>query len=150
MKKLNYFSALLIILMVQVSCSTRKITSTPQNDFVKSFEKAVLSHSSEAILNHMTLSYVKEQHNEFLQGRTQQFLNEFFCGNLETNKTKFICVKDYTKIKSIETISITQKQDSYIYKFKILYDNEWIIVEQNISQAPSKINTHLGLVGASG
>lgn len=140
------------ILALLSACKSQKSakTETPVEGFATEFEQSVLTHKPEEILKFMTNVYVKEQHDEFLEGRTKQFLNEFFCGKTEENPSKFKCVNDISQIKEIVRVSITPTAYGLQYVFKIKYNNEWIRVEHTISKSPSKHNPQMGLVGASG
>lgn len=144
---------LLCIVFILASCATEKSSSTKAQDgtieqFVSSFEKATLSHDSREIMLFMENGYVKEQHDQFLEGRTEQFLNEFFCGTNQRSN-KFECT-GYKKIDVIERVSIVKKENWYDYTFKIKVGNEWILVVQTIAGKPSKYSKIYGLVGASG
>jgi hypothetical protein len=96
----------------------------------------------------MEKNYLKEQHRQFLKGRTNQFLNEFFCGtNVSSNK--FEC-PEYQKIDAIEKVSIVKKEDWYEYSFKIKVNTKWLLVKQSIVKKSSKYSKEYGLVGAVG
>src|SRR6478735_5059835 len=101
MKKIHLIS----ILFILASCAVEKSSSTKPQDgetidaFVSSFEKATLSHDANQIMLFMENGYVKEQHDQFLEGRTEQFLNEFYCGNNVSSNT-FECAK-YQKIDAV-------------------------------------------------
>jgi hypothetical protein len=80
--------------------------------FLADFEKAALSHSEEKLMQTMDHHYKAEQHDQFLQGRTEQFLNEFFCGNKTDGKEEFICLK-YSEITAIKLKDITKNESGY-------------------------------------
>lgn len=149
---LKTFFTYITVFVLVISCKTHKSTTsaTPTENFTTEFEQTVLKHKPDEILKFMTNDYVKEQHDEFLQGRTKQFLNEFFCGNTDTKPSKFKCVDDITQIKEIVRVSITPTNYGHEYVFKIKINNEWIRVNCSISNSPSKHNPKMGLVGASG
>jgi hypothetical protein len=56
-------------------------------DYTNHFEAAVLQHDQEAIMALLDPDYVKEQHNEFLNGMTEQFLKELFSGAFTDGQT---------------------------------------------------------------
>lgn len=150
MKKIH----LLFILFILASCSIEKSSSTKPQDggtieqFVSDFEKATLSRDANQIMLFMENGYVKEQHDQFLEGRTDQFLNEFFCGN-NVSSNAFECAK-YQKIDAVENVSVVKKENWYDYTFKIKVGAQWILVKQTIVERPSKYSKEYGLVGTSG
>ena len=48
--------------------------------FLAGFEKAAEKHKYKKVLAYMDHDHRVEQHDRFLQGRTKQFIDEFFCG----------------------------------------------------------------------
>lgn len=80
--------------------------------FLSEFEKASLAHSKEMLLKSMDAHYKAEQHDNFLQGRTDQFLNEFFCGNRTEGKEEFTCIK-YSEITEIKLSDISKNESGY-------------------------------------
>jgi hypothetical protein len=117
--------------------------------FLTDFENAVRSHNQMMVLNFMDPDYIKEQLNNFLQGRTEQFLNEFFCG-MKTDDSGFGC-PEFENILSFEFESIEQTDESmyrivYIVKTK---DTE-IRCDWGLMLIPSGVVYRYGLVGAVG
>ena len=109
----------LTLLALLSTCKSQKSAKTESSveSFTTEFEQSVLTHKPEEILKFMTNSYVKEQHDEFLEGRTKQFLNEFFCGKTEENPSKFKCVNDISQIKEIVRVSLTPTSYGLQYVF---------------------------------
>ncbi|MCB9223325.1 MAG: hypothetical protein R2780_09515 [Crocinitomicaceae bacterium] len=47
-------------------------------NYFNEFEQATETHNWDKVMQMIHPNYVKEQHDNFLEGRTDQFLNEFF------------------------------------------------------------------------
>jgi uncharacterized FlgJ-related protein len=145
---------LLFILFILAACSVKKSSSIKPQDggtieqFASNFEKATLIHDANQIMLFMENGYVKEQHDQFLEGRTEQFLNEFYCGN-NVSSNAFECAK-YQKIYAVENVSVVKKENWYDYTFKVKVGTQWILVKQTITEKPSGYSNKYGLVGASG
>jgi len=59
--------------------STSKIKEkTAETIFLRKVESAVRVHDADLLLSFMLPEYKRTQHDEFLEGRTLQFLSEFF------------------------------------------------------------------------
>jgi hypothetical protein len=100
------------------------------DDLIDSFEKAVLSHDVKEIMEHLDPRYVYDQHNVFLSGNTEQFIDGLFCG--EDAFKKFKCLK-YKDIKYIE---------HHIDNRGMLYDPS-ISVIFNVKDAATSIEVEL-------
>jgi hypothetical protein len=50
----------------------------PETRFLLKVAEAARLHDADALLSYMEPGYKRSQHDEFLEGRTIQFLNEFF------------------------------------------------------------------------
>ncbi|MBK8807829.1 MAG: hypothetical protein IPO21_14745 [Bacteroidales bacterium] len=156
-KIVKMFGLLLFILSV-LGCSSTKNSTTVKQDsdvtsevkiYLAEFEKAVVSHDATKIMQLMDKNYVKEQHDDFLKGRTTQFLNEFFCGNI-VNSNSFKCIK-YDEIEGLQETNLVKENDYYkvtceVYSKKIrIKTNCWVIKVTTING-----KRVYGLVGASG
>lgn len=49
-------------------------------DFIRRFEKAVISHDYNGVMPFMDRTYVRRQHDKFLKKNTAQFIDEFMGG----------------------------------------------------------------------
>lgn len=117
--------------------------------FLESFESAVESHDSDQIMSHMDPDYVKEQHDNFLGGRTDQFINEFF-GGYKKNTKEFKTVP-YREIKKLKLLNLVHDGDnfytvSYLVKAKGLK----VTCEWSVKIRFNGGNTAFGMVGAVG
>ncbi|MCF6366360.1 MAG: hypothetical protein L3J35_09170 [Bacteroidales bacterium] len=119
------------------------------NQFLLDFESAARNHKKGAMLNLLDKDYKKEQHDEMLEGRTNQFLNEFFAGYL-ISESKFKS-PGFESIISLNFVSIKQIDEnsfdvSYIIKSKDFeLVREWEIIIRNVNGKQV-----YGLVGAFG
>jgi len=52
--------------------------NAPETIFLRKVESAVRTHDADLLLTFMLPDYKRTQHDEFLEGRTLQFLSEFF------------------------------------------------------------------------
>lgn len=119
MKKIAYLTLIFAFTLSIVSYSnqTNKLPKNAKKT-IKSFQKAVKKHEQEKVMKLLDANYVKEQHDQFLEGRTEQFLEELFCGNSLTNQGKFECHK-FTNISSIKLISYDEKENGFKLHFKV-------------------------------
>jgi len=136
-------------------CSVFKSNKTSETaipkalqQFLFDFEKAVKDQNTEKILSLMDKEYLTEQHDNFLEGRTSQFLNEFFCGEL-TNGRGFKCLK-FNELKNASKISIIQNLDSYVVMYEVSDAKDSIIASWTISVREIKGKIVYGFVGAMG
>ncbi len=72
--------------------------------FLKAVETAMLNHDEAQMLEFMADGYRVEQHDTYLEGRTDQFLSEFFCGNCSITNT-FACPQ-FDQIMSVERLTV--------------------------------------------
>jgi hypothetical protein len=104
-----------------ISCAQSKIEQKeakyikPDDElkvYLDDFEEAVEDHDWNKVMGLIHPDYVKEQHDEFLDGRTDQFLKEFF--NASRNR-----------IKKVDFI--------VCYKWRnVLWTDFWVIQEDGI------------------
>lgn len=121
---------------------------TDLESFLKGFEAAVLSNDPGRILPYMDKDYLREQHDSLLQGRTYQFLNEFFSGN-SLEKQTFVKA-DYKKITAITRNESNYNTGYYAISYSVFIDNNtikctWIIMTKLENGKPV-----FGLYGAVG
>jgi hypothetical protein len=56
-------------------------------ELLTQFQRATLKYNVKALLNTMDSKYIKTQHDQMLEGQTDQFFREFFCGSVIGGKT---------------------------------------------------------------
>ncbi len=153
MKRFLFISALFFLF----SCfATYKIGSEgekykiPKNlsVFLSSFEQSVTSHNQNKVLLYMDKAYKKEQHDEMLEGRTEQFLNEFFSGT-NVDGSGFVLVK-FSSIKGIYFTSIQQTETGYTVYYTVKTNAVTVDCNWEISVTETEDGTVYGLVGAVG
>jgi len=117
-----------------ISCSTAVNLPTAavevklmnsMNDFVTEISQAVTNKNQSKVMEMMHPSYVTEQHDGFLEGRTNQFLSEFFGSELnQINNFKHL--SSYTVGADIfvifETVSVKKKKSTHHYHVKFRND----------------------------
>ncbi len=154
---MKYLYLILSIIFISSCSSVQKLSTTGEkykvskemNQFLLNFENAARNHKKTAMLSLMDRAYKKEQHDEMLEGRTDQFFSEFFAGNLVSGKG-FKAIP-FETINLIKFISIKQTDEDtfdvvYIVKSSdIEVKKQWQIILRNI-----KGKTVYGLVGAFG
>jgi len=116
--------------------------------FLNSFEKSVLLHNTDKLLSHMDKEYKKEQLDGMLEGRTEQFLNEFFSGT-NVDGSGFVNLT-YSSITGIYFTSIQQNEGSYTVYYSVEIKNRRVDCDWEISITKDGDNTVYGLVGAVG
>lgn len=155
MKKLNITITCIFLVLVFSACSALKTKKSkekqhPENIeyFLSEFEKSVLKHDAERLLELMDQDYVRDQHDNFLNGNTTQFVNEFFCGNIVKGQG-FKCLK-FKEISSLKRTGLEESHEgfrvSYIVSGKTdKVQTEWLITVKSFNG-----KTYYGLYGASG
>ena len=68
--------------------------------FLRKVELAVRAHDADQLMMYMEPGYKRSQHDEFLEGRTLQFLTEFFCSTIPFNEINTARLLNYSKSKS--------------------------------------------------
>ena len=126
---MNMLSRYLLFLLVffGVACSSGKtVTLVADNPdeaiarLVAVLEEAVATQDKQLLMGLMDPDYVVEQHDGFLDGRTEQFLNEFFGGlDIETGDYINVRVDELKKIYGIQVEAIEGEN---------FYDMEGIVV----------------------
>jgi hypothetical protein len=117
-------------------------------DFLTSFEKAAEDHNRDVLMDHFDKTYKDEQHDAFLGGNTEQFLNEFFCGTLKGGDA-FVC-PGYMCISGLKLKKAVKKGDGYTLTYLIqttsgTIKTSWFLQIDYRGKAP-----RYGMVGAMG
>lgn len=88
-------------------------------EFLGQFEEAVLKHDLKGVLSFFDEAYRKEQHDQFLQGNTEQFVKDFFCGNtLKTETFSCLSLNEIIKMKRVSLALIDENECAFRYKLK--------------------------------
>jgi len=153
---IKYFFSILLLAFVSFSSAGQQPEKVKLEGDLKAFadrfSKAANSHDESAMLMLMDPQYRKEQHDGMLEGRTEQFINEFFCGNViksKDNQSNFGCpgFKNISKVKIKQVFS-----HEFGYQFQIefkagktVYTSTYLVKVRNTKQGVG-----YGLVGAVG
>ena len=150
--------ACLLIILFAFSCTSPKDSSgnvavepapADLDDYLESFESAILNHDSHALMSLLDKDYVKEQHDGFLNGRTAQFLKELFCGGV-VDKDAYQCLK-FESIRTIQKLNVVKDGENG-YRVYCLISNDKYAIKANwfIKVLPVGAGQKFGLVGAVG
>lgn len=71
--------------------------------FLRKVEIAVRAHDADQFLQYVEPVYKRTQHDEFLQGNTIQFLQEFFCSLVPFNEIREARLVDYSLMQGSKT-----------------------------------------------
>lgn len=119
------------------------------NQFLLDFESAAENHKKTALLSLMDKVYKKEQHDEMLEGRTNQFFNEFFAGQ-QTNGAAFK-VLNFEAITSLDFVRINKTDEDTFEVLYIVKTSEYQIkCNWQIKLRIIKGKNVFGMLGASG
>ena len=145
----------LSILLITACSSVKYLPETNKQDkkalkqFLKELPDVAIHQHYTVLMEYMDSDYVKEQHDENLNGDDLQFVNEIFCGN-DINDNSFHCINQ-NEITSFDIKLVEQIEDT---KYKIL-----IYVGDAVNTVASKLliskkivngQPKFGLVGAVG
>lgn len=67
--------------------------------FLRKVELAVRAHDADQLMSYMQPDYKRSQHDEFLEGRTLQFLTEFFCSEIPFDQIQTATLIRYTPLR---------------------------------------------------
>ena len=148
-------SVFLLFIIALIGCSSTKNT---QNDdpyradleyYLENFEKAVIEHDSLNLMKLIDKSYVREQHDEFLKGNTEQFINELFCGDV-SDRDEFKCF-EFKNISKMERLRIEQDGLNGYKVYYLVSDGEHTIeADWYVKLYYHYKQPKFGLVGAVG
>ncbi len=145
----------LSITLITACSSVKYLPETNKQDkkalkqFLKELPDVAIHQHYTVLMEYMDSDYVKEQHDENLNGDDLQFVNEIFCGN-DINDNSFHCINQ-NEITSFDIKLVEQIEDT---KYKIL-----IYVGDAVNTVASKLliskkivngQPKFGLVGAVG
>jgi hypothetical protein len=154
---MKYFIIITMSLFIFSCATTSRVNSSgakyklPKelDVYLSDFENTVKTHNQSQVLNFMDPDYIREQLDNFLDGRTEQFLNEFFCG-MKTDDSEFFC-PEFDDITGFAFEDL-EKTDDGMYRvvYIITTDTESVRCDWGIMVIPTGVKYHYGLVGASG
>jgi hypothetical protein len=117
--------------------------------FLNKFSAAVLAHNTEQVMALMDADYKKEQHDAFLKGDTQQFLDKFFCGYDPADGERYECIK-FNEVIKLEHTSTIPDVDLYIVLFHVTDSDSKVEVTWIVSAITEDGKTNFGMVGTYG
>lgn len=117
--------------------------------FLDKFSTAVLAHDVQQVMDLMDKDYREEQHDAFLKGNTQQFLDEFFCGYDITDGEKYECIK-FNEVSKLEHTTTIPDVDLYIVLFHVTDSDSTIEVTWIVSAIATDGKTNFGMIGTYG
>lgn len=117
--------------------------------FLSRFSTAVLDHNTELVMALMDDDYRKEQHDAFLKGDTQQFLDKFFCGYDPADGERYECIK-FNEVMKLEHTSTIPDVDLYIVLFHVTDSDSTVEVTWIVSAITEDGKTNFGMVGTYG
>lgn len=151
--KLLYITLLTLVLSACSQVQYLKGTKSPDKKAMKTFLKElpeVALHQHYTILmNYMDADYVKEQHDDFLNGNDIQFVDEIFCGE-DINDQSYHCIEQ-KNITFFETKLVEQIEDTKYKALFIVGDNQHkVACKMLISKKITDGKVVFGIVGAVG
>ena len=156
-KQMKHLYLFITVLLIFSCTSVQKLNSSGDkykvskelNQFLLNFESAAENHKKTVLLSLMDRIYKKEQHDEMSEGRTGQFLNEFFAGR-QTNENGFK-VLNFEAITSLDFASINKTDEDTFDVIYIVKTTEYQIkCHWQIKLRIIKGKNVFGMVGASG
>lgn len=112
--------------------------SKPIKTYVKAFTKAVNDHDQKAIMRLLHPEYVAQQHDDFLEGRTMQFISELLMTPLE-------------KVKKIKFCAYYKWRDMFWVQFRLKTTEKEIKIRQwGIDGREDDSSFQYGIWGAVG
>ena len=152
---MKYILTIFLTTLLLFSCVHQRKTSDfkqfniPKDlqEFLVKFESATLSHNKAELLTLMDEDYRKEQHDEMLKGRTDQFLDELFCGYV-SEKT-FKC-PGFEKVSYLKLTKIENNTDSYTVYYSVKAGKLSFSADWQITVTKTLSGTKYGIYGAVG
>ena len=98
MKKLGLF--FIAMMMACVCVNAQEYTKSTVKGIANGFISTLMEGNLKGTLGFFDPDYVEEQHDSFLNGRTEQFVAEFLCGNVK--KGYYDMTPQLNRIKSMK------------------------------------------------
>jgi len=99
MRRLSIFFVVLM-LMASVSVNAQEYKKSTVKGITNAFISTLMQGELKGTLQFFDPDYVAEQHDSFLEGRTEQFVAEFLCGNVK--KGFYDMTPQLNRIKSMK------------------------------------------------
>jgi hypothetical protein len=113
MRRLSIFFVAMM-LVASVSVNAQEYKKSTVKGIANGFISTLMQGNLKGTLYFFDPDYVAEQHDDFLQGRTEQFVAEFLCGNVK--KGFYDMTPELNRIKSMKvkkTCCDVEKDDIY-------------------------------------
>lgn len=120
MKRLGMF--FIAMMMACVCVNAQKYTKSTVKGIANGFISTLMEGNLKGTLGFFAPSYVAEQHDDFLEGRTEQFVAEFLCGNIK--KGYYDMTPELSRIKSmkVKKTCCNPEKDEYYADVQIVMD----------------------------
>ena len=99
MRRLSIFFVV-VMLMASVSVNAQEYKKSAVKGITNAFISTLMQGELKGTLQFFDPDYVAEQHDSFLEGRTEQFVAEFLCGNVK--KGFYDMTPQLNRIKSMK------------------------------------------------
>lgn len=100
---------IVLAILAGFSAFSQNVTKKEIKVFCNDFSSVIASGDLNKAMNFLDKDYVKTQHDEFLEGRTDQFFSELLAGE---DKNGDFTVPSIKEIKSIKTGKISLSEDN--------------------------------------
>ena len=91
---------IIALLSATVYCNAQKYSTATVKNITNSFIATLLSGDLQGTLEFFDPGYVADQHDSFLEGRTEQFIAEFLAGSYK--KGFYFITPELSRIKSMK------------------------------------------------
>ena len=120
MKKLGMF--FIAMMMACVCVNAQKYTKSTVKGIANGFISTLMEGNLKDTLGFCDPSDVAEQHDDFLEGRTEQFVAEFLCGNIK--KGYYDMTPELSRIKSmkVKKTCCNPEKDEYYADVQMVMD----------------------------
>lgn len=116
--------------------------------YLDHMEETVLAHNLDQMMQLIDAEYVKEQHDKNLEGRTQQFIDELFCGK-EVKNGDYLCIP-FLDINQIKLTAIVSIDNGYKVFYDVGSESKTIAIDWWITEHYVNGKATYGIYGALG
>ncbi len=113
--------SVLIAFLMAATVSAQENLPDDARNFVSRFEKAVMTHHYDSVMEYMDNEYMKLQYKKLLKKDQEQFIDEFFSGYEDVVHSKGFT---NTRLPDISAISFEKSrklaEDEYEVMFRVL------------------------------
>lgn len=121
MRKLSIF-LIAMMLMAVVNIHAQEYTKATVKSITNSFIATLMQGDVKGTLEFFAPSYVAEQHDDFLEGRTEQFVAEFLAGNVKKDYYAITPQLDRIKSMKVKKTCCNPEKDEIYADVQILMD----------------------------